>query len=306
MEMDCIPSGMELFPAMDEDQLNFIKKVIDDCDYYLILIGGRYGSVTPEGVSYTEKEYDYAIERGLKVIGLIHGAPGAIPVDKTDRDPVLAARLEKLKEKVKTGRLVKEWTVASELPGIVALSLTKTIKMYPGVGWIRGDAVASNELLEEMNSIRKKNAELEKLLDSTPVSSIAMDDIAGLEENFLVSGTYRASYDDDYAPWRYQLQLGKIFGLIAPHLLSHPHDELVKEIWAQAIFEEKKQSASSVELNDNAFQTLKIQFKGLGLVDLKYRDSDDRRALHWSLTSTGEREMMRLRVLVARSDTNAQ
>jgi hypothetical protein len=40
MEMDCIPSGMELFPAADEEQWEFIKRVIDDCDYYLLIIGG--------------------------------------------------------------------------------------------------------------------------------------------------------------------------------------------------------------------------------------------------------------------------
>lgn len=26
MKMDCIPAGMELFPAMDEEQFEFIKK----------------------------------------------------------------------------------------------------------------------------------------------------------------------------------------------------------------------------------------------------------------------------------------
>ena len=35
IEADCIPAGMELFPAADEEQLTFIKRVIDDCDYYL-------------------------------------------------------------------------------------------------------------------------------------------------------------------------------------------------------------------------------------------------------------------------------
>ena len=37
MELDCIPAGMELFPAMDEEQFEFIKKIIDDCDYYLLI-----------------------------------------------------------------------------------------------------------------------------------------------------------------------------------------------------------------------------------------------------------------------------
>jgi len=53
LELDCIPAGMELFPAADEEQWQFIRRVIDDCDYYIVIIGGRYGSLTPEGISYT-------------------------------------------------------------------------------------------------------------------------------------------------------------------------------------------------------------------------------------------------------------
>jgi Domain of unknown function (DUF4062) len=66
MRMDCIPAGMELFPAIDEEQFEFIKKVIDGCDYYVLIIGGRYGSLTPEGISYTKKEYDYQYLRQLR------------------------------------------------------------------------------------------------------------------------------------------------------------------------------------------------------------------------------------------------
>src|SRR5215212_5957087 len=87
MEMDCIPSGMELFPAADEEQWEFIKRVIDDCDYYLLIIGGRYGSTTSEGISYTEKEYDYAINKGIKVIALLHERPAEIPLEKSETNP---------------------------------------------------------------------------------------------------------------------------------------------------------------------------------------------------------------------------
>ena len=61
LELDCIPSGMELFPAANEDQWSLIKRVIGDCDYYVLIIGGRYGSTDFEGISYTEKEYRYAL-----------------------------------------------------------------------------------------------------------------------------------------------------------------------------------------------------------------------------------------------------
>ena len=72
MEMDCIPAGMELFPAADDEQWEFIKRVIDDCDYYVLIIGGRYGSLTSEGISYTEKEHNYAMSIGLKVLTILY------------------------------------------------------------------------------------------------------------------------------------------------------------------------------------------------------------------------------------------
>jgi hypothetical protein len=42
--LDAIPAGMELFPAANEDQWTLIKKVIDDCDYDIVIVAGRYGS----------------------------------------------------------------------------------------------------------------------------------------------------------------------------------------------------------------------------------------------------------------------
>ena len=136
MEMDCIPAGMELFPAMDDDQLAFIKGVIDDCDYYVILIGGRYGSVNEQGVSYTEAEYDYAVAKVLKVVALLHAEPENIPSGKTESSDIGKKRLIAFREKVATGRLVRFWKSAEELPGLVALSLSKTIKAYPARGWV--------------------------------------------------------------------------------------------------------------------------------------------------------------------------
>lgn len=68
MSLNCIPAGMELFPASNDEQFEFIKKVIDDCDYYVLVVGGRYGSLSEEGISYIEKEFDYAKSEGGRTI----------------------------------------------------------------------------------------------------------------------------------------------------------------------------------------------------------------------------------------------
>jgi hypothetical protein len=45
-----IPAGMELFPATDQRQFEFIKRVIDRCDYYVVIVGGRYGSLADDNI----------------------------------------------------------------------------------------------------------------------------------------------------------------------------------------------------------------------------------------------------------------
>src|SRR6266567_7821681 len=123
IELDCIPAGMELFPAADEEQFSFIKRVIDDCDYYLLIIAGRYGSVGADGISYTEKEFDYAVSQGLHVIALVHEDPDEIAYGKSEKDPLLTERLQQFRKKVCTGRIVKQWRNADQLPGLVDQSL---------------------------------------------------------------------------------------------------------------------------------------------------------------------------------------
>ncbi|WP_256737407.1 DUF4062 domain-containing protein [Bacillus albus] len=56
-----IPAGMELFKAADTSQKETIKKWIEESDVYMLVLGGRYGSIDQEtGLSYTHWEYEYA------------------------------------------------------------------------------------------------------------------------------------------------------------------------------------------------------------------------------------------------------
>ena len=40
-----------------------IKPIIYESDYYLLIVAGKYGTVCEDtGLSYTEMEYDFAVE----------------------------------------------------------------------------------------------------------------------------------------------------------------------------------------------------------------------------------------------------
>src|SRR6266478_5263390 len=70
-----ISAGMELFPAADQEALQFIERIIDRCDYYVVIIGGRYGSLADHNVSFTEKEYEYAVSKGIPVLHFFTRSP---------------------------------------------------------------------------------------------------------------------------------------------------------------------------------------------------------------------------------------
>ena len=302
MEMDCIPAGMELFPAADEEQWKFIKKVIDDCDYYLLVIGGRYGSTTDDGISYTEKEFDYAVEKGLKVVALIHDEPDDIPFGKSEQDPELRNKLIDFKNKVRDGRLVKSWRSAEELPGLVVLSMTRTITMYPAVGWVRANHVANESILQEINELRKENFELQKnLKDTDGRQDLTIDGIANIDSKFTIHGSYdvyRSSSGNRRSDLTSMLSWKELFSLIAPYLMEHPNDNFVKNKLTSFLLEREGKSGSSISIDDQDFKTVTIQLKAYGLVRTEYlKSTAGHMALFWFLTSKGERLMIESRVI---------
>ena len=301
MEMDCIPSGMELFPAADEEQWEFIKRVIDDCDYYLLIIGGRYGSTTPEGISYTEKEYDYAIEKGIKVVALLHTNPEEIPMGKSEVDPELRGRLKAFRDKVARNRLVKFWNTANELPGLVALSLSKTMKTHPAVGWIRANQASNTQLLNELNELRKKKENLEnELAQLRKAQVVEIPNLASIDEKIEVFGTYAvySAGKPNYYEWKLEVTWKEIFALLSPYLLDNPNDGTVKNHLASALLEKYGKGNYSGHLNDQIYQTIKIQLQALKLVDVQYlKTVSGSMGLFWLLTDTGHSLMMSLRTV---------
>jgi hypothetical protein len=158
------PAGMELFPASDQQQLEFIQRVIDGCDYYVVIVGGRYGSLADDNVSFTEKEYEYAVARRMPVLAFLHGAPERIEVGKSELDAGRAAKLKAFRDRLSTGRLVKQWRDLSELCNDVLIALVQESNQRPGIGWVRGDRAIDPKLLLETERLRLENEELKQKL----------------------------------------------------------------------------------------------------------------------------------------------
>jgi Domain of unknown function (DUF4062) len=130
----CIPAGMELFPSTDEDLWSLIKAIINDCDYYVLLIGNRYGSLNREGISYTEAEYEYARSRRKPVLAFFHAKPATLP---SLEGPEMAARLEEFRARVGTNHTPAYWDNAGEIPALVQQGIEEVKRKHPSRGWVR-------------------------------------------------------------------------------------------------------------------------------------------------------------------------
>lgn len=138
--------------------------MIDECDFYLLVIGGRYGSIDEEtGISYMEKEYNYAKAKGLPVLVLIK-EPSAITESEKDTGDGKYDKMEKLdefRERVKNDKnTVDFFTDLNSLKYVASPTFSNAINYVDdNAGWVRYRDIV-DVINEEVEGRNKANAEL--------------------------------------------------------------------------------------------------------------------------------------------------
>lgn len=171
LTMNQFPIGMEMFSAADDDQWQIIKEAIDSSDYYILIIGNKYGSIEEAtGISYTEKEFDYAVSQGIPVLSFIVDKAVSMTTDKIENDLTKSQKLTAFKEKVKSsGRYVKFWKNKDNLESLISQSISKAVTRGKRPGWVRTtdfDIDKSHaeiiRLTERIHTLEALNADLKK------------------------------------------------------------------------------------------------------------------------------------------------
>ena len=188
LEMGHIPVGMEMFSAADDEQWKIITRQIDQSDYYITIVAQRYGSIVEElGVSYSEREYDYAVAQKVPILGFVIDDKANWPGERFDRDSKTVRALETFKAKVKS-RPVGFWSSAEELHAKAAIALGKAINTSPRPGWIRATEGTGPEVASELARLSKENEELRMRVAATD-KPLTLEDFAWLNQriNLMVA-----------------------------------------------------------------------------------------------------------------------
>lgn len=169
LELGHIPVGMEMFSAADEEQWQIIARHIEESDYYVVIVAHRYGSIVGD-ISFTRKEYEYALTKGIPVIGFVIDPEAPWPADRVDRDETAVKRLTSFKELVEA-KPVGYWKSSDELYGQASVALVKAMAAQPRIGWVRATSAVGAEVTAEISRLSSENALLRSRLEEIAAAS---------------------------------------------------------------------------------------------------------------------------------------
>lgn len=160
-----IPAGMELFSAGNQSQMTVIKRWIDESDVYLLILGGRYGSLDKKtGKSYTQLEFEYAIEKKKPFFSVVISESGLDEKVKAMGRSALEDSSNKELAEFRSqvlSKLVKFWDDTKDIKIAIHETLSE-FKYNPDlIGWVRPEnSMNTNTLIDEISRLTNENKEL--------------------------------------------------------------------------------------------------------------------------------------------------
>ncbi len=192
------PVGMEMFSADDSEQWEIIKETIDASDYYVVIIGHRYGVLTTDDISYTEREYRYAKEIGVPVLAFIRSRNIALTDDEREGDPEAQKKLNNFISLAQESKMCDFWETPDELVTKVAIALPKVFKRTPRVGWIRSSEGVTKKISQELAELSNENR---KLRDKVAVlEASAKKDLPKIDVNLFSISPIHLKIVHPYVP----------------------------------------------------------------------------------------------------------
>lgn len=300
--LGCMPCGLDISPV-GATAWSSLKKLIDESDYYVLVLGSRYGSLSPSGISYTHMEYVYASTKQKPILVLMHDSPDSRPAAFQEKTPEGRRQFSDFRQLLAKG-LVAGWSDNRGLEAALRRYLPQLIKTKPAVGWVRATSLGSPEQAREIDRLKQRVAELEQEREQLLVQQASsLGALAQGNDSFDVQyrcKAYAAGNCEDITV-RSKLTWNQIFASFAPHLSQPQHEDFMSARIAERLQEvalkdiqvtrPKAHAVTDISLAPLCFNTIKLQFRTLGLIRRVSRD--DARSW-WQLTAAGDQHLTSL------------
>ncbi|GAB3983066.1 hypothetical protein GCM10028806_56040 [Spirosoma terrae] len=185
---------MELFAAGSETQLETIKRWIDSSDVYMLLLGGRYGSLDPKTkLAYTEVEYRYALEKKKPVFAVVMSdAFLDAKIARIGRAVFEQDNVDKYRKfkKLVQSKIVKFFDSLDGIKLAIFQSMIEIDSRYNLEGWVRGNEVIDiKPLISQISALTQEKDELKKEIASLRKNGVKQSKSKRTLKQFELQGT---------------------------------------------------------------------------------------------------------------------
>jgi hypothetical protein len=245
------------------------------------------------GVSFTEREFDYTVSKGKTVIALLHDDVQSLPRKNFDEDSTLEIKVDSFRDKVKNERMVRFLNNKDQLVSATMQAIIKAIVTYPASGWIRGDEVASDDVMKQYIQLRANYDDLNlKYAALVDRSKLEFTDLATFNEVFTIEYYFYANGIKFRV--RYNATWGYILKIVGPNLHTpRTLDRILRDI--KTHIEGLGPGGSFITLNQMHADTIRFQFHALGLLNVESTEVKGEGTQNSiSLTQKGKAELLKL------------
>lgn len=137
LEMGHIPVGLDTFDVQkDYTTEKYTAKYIDTCEFVILIIGERYGSISQTEKSYVEEEYIYSISQSKPILCFLKSNYKKIDDDK----------YQMFVKKILSNQLVVLWDDINDFKNKFVQSILKFLVSFsPSTYWIKTSKVVDGE-----------------------------------------------------------------------------------------------------------------------------------------------------------------
>lgn len=276
----------------------FSRRQIDDCDYFLLLVGSQYGEQSVSGVGYMQLEYIYAVTKQKPIIVFMHEDPTSRPQSLHDEKPELREKfLEFRKQLQQEVDQVITYRTLRDLELAVRSNMLQMLERYPVVGWVRPQNIQI--LQDEIDALKAKLTQLQAEIKPKEAEPFLIVSKVAMYESFSFEYRMHAYQDGNFKEvkamrdmtWaQILLLLGETFKEpMSEEYFSKALNDYLNDTGLQDARREmpRAHAVARAQINVRALHNIKVQMRQNDWIIPIGRD--DRQRMLWQVTEKGEK-----------------
>jgi hypothetical protein len=310
LELDCLPCSNDYFTSPEGPQSALIQKMIDDADFFILIIGNDESPADGPWINKVMAEYEYAVSRDKPVTAFIYHNDTSQRASGIETNATDTKQFKKFKKEL-IDTMAILWSKVPELGALVSRLISQGRKYFPQAGWVRANMVHELVGRSKLSSnkyirTRERDGELVSTLTEAP-----MEDLAEGDEQVEVyvetsGGPYNKpvvkseSFTVSWKTIAYHL-LPKVMDPIRESTFRTNLNTIFRDIYLQINRGKSLPGNFKVLISNETFDAVKIQFHLLGFIRLYSTEIEKEEGVTTtkmvSLTERGRQKLIGLRAV---------